>query len=136
MYNSVRGEEVNFTHSKDVDKAMSELKNKYENEWKELTVFEIATYLHMAIINIHAFSDGNGRCARLVMNYELIKNNYPPVLINESQKLSYYALIEEINTDTDYLNNPLDIGDIKIFNETLQQLSILTFKNMQKYLNK
>ena len=89
----------------------------------------------MAIVNIHPFSDGNGRVARLIMNYELIKNNYPPVNINESQKLSYYAVIEEINIDTDYQNNPLEIGDIKLFNETIQQLSIMTFKNMQKYFS-
>ena len=80
-----------------------------------------------------SFADGNGRCARLMMNYELIKNNYPPVLINESQKLSYYAIIEEINEDVDYLNNPLHFGDIQTFNQTIQQLSVLTFKNMQKY---
>lgn len=129
------GEEINFTLSKNVDNRMIELKNKYDSDWKELTVFERATNLHMAIVNIHPFSDGNGRTARLIMNYELIKNNYPPVLINESQKLSYYAMIEEINANTDYLNNPFNIGDIRIFNETLQQLSILTFKNMQKYFN-
>ena len=115
---------------------MLELKDKYENEWSSLTVFERAVNLHMAIINIHPFSEGNGRIARLIMNYELIKNNYPPVLINESQKLSYYSIIEEINTDTNYLEDPLKFGDIKIFNETIQQLSILTFKNMQKYFNK
>lgn len=130
------GEEIEFTNSKDVELRMHELKEKYENEWKSLTVFERASNLHMAIINIHPFSDGNGRTARLIMNYELIKNNYPPVLINESQKLSYYALIEEINANTDYLNNPLKFGDAKLFNETLQQLSILTFKNMQKYFDK
>ena len=130
------GEEINFTSSDKVDIRMNELRYKYENEWKELTVFERASNLHMAIINIHPFSDGNGRTARLIMNYELIKNNYPPVLINESQKLSYYAMLEEINTDTDYYNNPLEYGDIKLFNDTLQQLSILTFKNMQKYFNK
>jgi len=45
-------------------------------------------------------------------------------------------MIEELNTNTDYLNNPLSIGDIKLFNETLQQLSILTFKNMQSYFEK
>lgn len=127
------GEEINFTKSSDVEKRMLELKDKYENEWQDLTVFERAVNLHMAIVNIHPFIDGNGRCARLIMNYELIKNNYPPVLINESQKLSYYAIIEEINTNTDYKNNPLEFGDIKVFNETIQQLSIMTFKNMQKY---
>jgi len=127
------GEEVNFTLPKDVELRMLELKNKYENEWQQLTVFERATNLHIALSNIHPFSDGNGRCARLIMNYELIKNNYPPVLINESQKISYYAMLEEINTNTDYMNNPLKFGDTRIFYETLQQLSILTFKNMQKH---
>ena len=112
---------------------MNELKQKYKNDWQELTVFERAVRLHMAIINIHPFSDGNGRVARLIMNYELIKNNYPPININESQKLSYYSIIEEINVNTDYQNSPLEIGDIKLFNETIQQLSIMTFKNMQKY---
>lgn len=129
------GEEINFTLPENVNERMLELSNKYENEWRELTVFERATNLHIALINIHPFNDGNGRTARLLINYELIKNNYPPVLINESQKLSYYAMLEEINTNTDYLNKPLDYGDIKIFNETLQQLSILTFKNMQKYFD-
>ena len=128
-------EEINFTPADSVNKKMKELGNKYQNEWKDLTVFERASNLHMDLINIHPFSDGNGRTARLIMNYELIKNNYPPVLINESQKLSYYAMLEEINNNTDYYNNPLEYGDIKIFNETLQQLSILTFKNTQKYFD-
>ena len=47
-----------------------------------------------------------------------------------------YAMLEEINTNTDYKNNPLEFGNIQIFSETLQQLSILTFKNMQKYFDK
>ena len=127
------GEEVNFTPPTLVASRMEELKQKYKNEWQDLTVFERAVRLHMAIINIHPFRDGNGRVARLLMNYELIKNNYPPVNINESQKLSYYSVIEEINVNTDYRNNPLEIGDIKLFSETIQQLSIMTFKNMQKY---
>lgn len=127
------GIEISFTRHEDVEKRMLELKDKYENEWQDLTVFERAVNLHMAITNIHPFIDGSGRCARLIMNYELIKNDYPPVLINESQKLSYYAIIEEINENVDYLNYPLAFGDTHIFNETVQQLSILTFKNMQKF---
>lgn len=129
------GKEISFTKANLVHERMKELKNKYENEWQKLTVFERAAYLHMAVVNIHPFSDGNGRVARLIMNYELIKNNYPPVLINESQKLSYYSIIEEINEKTDYENKPLEFGNIKIFNETIQQLSIITFKNMQNYYN-
>ena len=40
---------------------------------------------------------------------------------------------EEINVNTNYKDNPLEIGNIRLFNETIQQLSIVTFKNMQKY---
>lgn len=41
--------------------------------------------------------------------------------------------LAKINENTDYQKNPFDIGDIKLFSETVQQLSIMTFKNMQKY---
>lgn len=127
------GDEINFTKPNAVSTKMEEVKQKYENEWQELTVFERTVRLHMAITNIHPFIDGNGRIARLIMNYELIKNNYPPVLINESQKLSYYSMIEEININTNYEEKPLKIGNIDLFIQTIQQLSIVTFKNMQKY---
>lgn len=127
------GEEVDFTEVSLVPVRMEELKQKYETDWKNLTVFERAVRLHMAVINIHPFIDGNGRVARLIMNYELIKNNYPPVNINESQKLSYYSVIEELNVDTDYKNDPFNIKDINLFSETIQQLSVMTFKSMQKY---
>ena len=130
------GDEINFTLPENVDEKMQILNEKYVGDWKDLTAFERAVLLHMAIINIHPFKDGNGRVARLAMNYELIKNDYPPVLINETQKLSYYSIIEEINEKTDYTKDPFNIGDIKIFNETIQQLSIMTFKNMQKYYQK
>lgn len=127
------GIEIDFTKPMDVNKKMQELKKYYDNEWQKLTVYERAVLLHMAIINIHPFSDGNGRVARLIMNYELIKNNYPPVLINETQKIYYYSVIEEININTNYLEDPFAIGDIKIFCDTIEQLSVVTFKNMQKY---
>lgn len=42
-------------------------------------------------------------------------------------------MIEEINVNTNYVEAPLKIGDIQLFSETVQQLSIITFKNMQKY---
>lgn len=132
LINSV-GKEIVFTEPKLVETRMQELKENYEGKWQELTVFERAIFLHMAIINIHPFSDGNGRVARLLMNYELMKNNYPPIIINESQKLSYYTMLEEINLNTDYQNKPLEIGNIKLLNETVMLLSVMTFKNMQEY---
>ncbi len=130
------GKEIDFTKPEDVESRMNELRNKFETEWKSLTAFEQATNIHMSIINIHPFADANGRVARLVLNYILIKNNYPPININESLKLSYYSLIEEININTDYLNEPMQFGDTRLFYETIQQLSINTFKNLEKFIDR
>ena len=129
------GREIDFTKPEKVSQEMLKMRDFYMGDWQKLTVYDRAVNLHMAIVNIHPFSDGNGRVARLVMNYELIKNNYPPVNIAESQKLSYYALLEEININTDYENEPLNYGNIDLFSETIQQLSIVTFKNMQQFLH-
>ena len=56
---------------------------------------ELAAYLHNRIVNIHPFTDGNGRTARLILNWVLIKNKLPPVIIESSIKEKYYAAIEE-----------------------------------------
>ena len=39
---------------------------------------------------IHPFRDGNRRTARLLLNFELTKGGYPPVIINKEERESYY----------------------------------------------
>lgn len=67
------GEEVNFTSPSLVASRMEELKQKYMNEWQDLTVFERAVKHHMAIINIHPFRDENDT---LVKNATYPQNVY------------------------------------------------------------
>ena len=53
-----------------------------------------AAYFHAKFENIHPFADGNGRTGRLVMNYLLLLNGHPPIIIHEEDRKGYYAALE------------------------------------------
>jgi Fic family protein len=63
-------------------------------EKKRLHPVELATMLHNKFVKIHPFTGGNGRTARLLMNWILLRNKFPPVIIEVSNKEQYYNAIE------------------------------------------
>lgn len=55
---------------------------------------ESAAYLHHGIARIHPFTDGNGRTARLAMNFILLAAGYPPISIPTDLRQDYYNALE------------------------------------------
>lgn len=53
-----------------------------------------AAYFHAKFENIHPFADGNGRTGRLAMNYFLVLNDHPPIIIHEEDRKGYYDALE------------------------------------------
>lgn len=53
-----------------------------------------AAYFHAKFENIHPFADGNGRTGRLAMNYLLVRNDHPPIIIHEEDRKGYYNALE------------------------------------------
>jgi len=66
----------------------------FYSENKTLHPIELATLLHNRFVNIRPFTDGNGRTARLLMNWILLRNKFPQVIIEASNKEQYYNAIE------------------------------------------
>lgn len=53
----------------------------------------LAAIFHHKFVSIHPFDDGNGRMARILMNFVLMKNHYPPVVIKQQDRNSYYSAL-------------------------------------------
>jgi Fic family protein len=50
---------------------------------------------HYKFVSIHPFTDGNGRCARLLMNMLLLKSGYCPLIIRPIDRKRYINAIEK-----------------------------------------
>ena len=62
--------------------------NATEQEGK-LSPVELAALFHYRYIRIHPFEDGNGRIARLMVNFILTRHDYPMIVVRSRKKNEY-----------------------------------------------
>jgi Fic family protein len=68
----------------------------------EMHIFEKIVIFHCKFEKIHPFFDGNGRVGRLILNYMLMKENYPIVILKNKNKRRYYNALKKAD-DENYL---------------------------------
>lgn len=59
----------------------------------EPQILPITAKLHHDFVLIHPFDDGNGRVARMLVNYVLMRHGYPPVIVPTQEKPAYLAAL-------------------------------------------
>jgi len=98
--------------------------NKYFTFIKEGSKADIMGYIsysHLQLAKIHPFLDCNGRLARLVLNYELMKNGFKPVIITVNEREQYFKVLEAFKVEK----------EIKPFIEFLTDLEIKSLKDVE-----
>lgn len=71
------------------------INEKIDNISAENEILELAADIHYNLVNIHPFSDGNGRLSRLLMNYVLMYHDQPYVKIFTEDRAEYIDALNE-----------------------------------------
>ncbi len=56
-------------------------------------ILPLLAKLHHEFVLIHPFDDGNGRVARMLVNYVLMRQSYPPIIVPTERKNDYLAAL-------------------------------------------
>jgi Fic family protein len=94
----------NYTSPNEVSNEMAALVDWFNKNEELEDPLIIAATLHYKFVRIHPFDDGNGRTARLLMNYVLLKFGFPVVVIKSEEKRDYLSAL-----------NKADVGDLQYF---------------------
>lgn len=91
------GEIFRFSTPEETPSLMHDLIDWYraEEEKKDVNPVLLAAEFHYKFIRIHPFDDGNGRSARILMNFILMKFGYPPTIIKVEDKENYFAALRQ-----------------------------------------
>lgn len=92
---TVTGERFEYASPEETPALMTDLVTWYNQAVSDgvLSPIELAAVFHYRYIRIHPFEDGNGRIARLLVNYILFHYDYPMVVVRSKDKERYLSAL-------------------------------------------
>ncbi len=81
-------------HFQELNYELKEFLRWYNKAKRKINAFELACLVHLKLVTIHPFGDGNGRIARLLQNFVLKRNKYPLLDIPYKDREKYYDSLE------------------------------------------
>lgn len=73
--------------------------NNYYKVWDMLPVYLKEAKLHIELVRTQPFEDGNKRTARVLTNYNLLKQNKAPVIISGCETDTYFSFIDNYDAE-------------------------------------
>jgi Fic family protein len=99
---TVAGEMFDYALPEETPSLMGDLVKWYNTEEQKavLSAVELAALFHYRYIRIHPFEDGNGRIARWLVNYILLRHNYPMMVIPTADRKNYLNALSQCDKNT------------------------------------
>lgn len=95
------GDRFEYASPEETPSLMADLVDWYNEEEArgELSPVELAALFHYRYIRIHPFEDGNGRIARLMVNYILSRHGWPMIVVRTSKKRDYLEALHQADVE-------------------------------------
>lgn len=116
----VTGSTLKFPKPAELKKVMQDFVAEIPMKRATSHPIEFAAWLHIALVSIHPFVDGNGRTARLLMNLALLRSGYPVTIIPPVVRGDYIEALKASN-----------VGDNHPF---INLLSSMVYEGQRDYL--
>lgn len=91
------GDRFEYASPEETPALMGDLVEWYNEEERNgaLTPVELAALFHYRYIRIHPFEDGNGRMARLMSNYILLRHGWTMIVVRSRKKEEYLDALRQ-----------------------------------------
>lgn len=91
------GDRFEYASPEETPSLMSDLVDWYNEAESsgKYTPVELAALFHYRYIRIHPFEDGNGRIARLMVNYIFARHNWPMIVVRSRNKSEYIDALHQ-----------------------------------------
>jgi len=95
------GDKFDYASPEETPSLMTDLVDWYNEEEKlgKLSPVELAALFHYRYIRIHPFEDGNGRIARLMVNFILSRHDYPMIVVRSRKKQEYLEALHQADME-------------------------------------
>jgi Fic family protein len=117
----ISGSKKILSKAVDIPKKMEEYIEWINKNRDNLHPVMFAAEAHRQLVNIHPFTDGNGRISRLVMNTFLYQDKLFPISIPILRRADYYNVLER--------NNSKDFGLY------IADIELQTIKDLMRFLH-
>ena len=108
---------------------MEQLISEYNEKMKDKHIIEKVALFHLQFETIHPFIDGNGRTGRLIMNFELMKEGYPPINIKFKDRKRYYNCFRNFHLNNSNPQMLIEMIKEYVEEELERYISVLEMAN-------
>ena len=119
-----------------IEPRIQEILISYSAEIKIPFIHRIAQ-LHAEFESVHPFIDGNGRIGRIINNYLLIREGFPPIIVRNKEKESYYSAFRSF--DDSHKSKPMirivELSVLESLHKRLAYLNGLEIIPLSEYVD-